>query len=91
MMYGENCVPMNEHECVAEVANLTDIMKKTNCIAADVLVMSRRINAHLFGIGNPTSEKASDAKCFRDELTNTNKVLLETAEELSRICCMLGV
>lgn len=92
MMYEKTCAPVPVGECIpVPVENLTDLMKETNRIAFDVLGMSRRINGHLFGIGNPGEEKKPEPKCFRDELTNANKTLLETAEELSRICCMLGV
>ena len=88
----KTCEPVNDCTCAPEaIESLTDLMKNTNMIATDVLKMTRRINAHLFGIGNPCCEKEADPKCFRDELVATRCELLATAEELSKICCMLGM
>ena len=75
----------------APVESLTDMVKETHCIATDVLAMTRRVNGHLFGIGNPCCEKEAESKCFRDELAAIRCELLATAEELSKICVMLGV
>lgn len=81
-----------EHTCAPDtIESLTNLMKETSRIASDVLVLSRRINGHLFGISNPCCEKEADPECFRDEVVKTKTELLATAEELSRICEMLGV
>lgn len=71
--------------------NLTDIVKDTSHIATDVLMMVRRINSHLFGLGNPCCEKEAEPKCFREQMVATRCELIATAEELSKIMCMLGV
>ncbi len=73
------------------MANMTDLMKEVSIMTVDALRMSRRINGHLFGIGNPIDEKEADPKCFRDELEKTRSGLVETIDELSKICSMLGV
>lgn len=70
---------------------LTEMMKSTSNIASDVLAMTYRIQEHLFGLCNPCCEKEASPKCFRDELVKTKCEILATAEELSRICSMLGV
>ena len=92
MNYG-NFEPVRDNECcVPEPSeSLTDLMKNTNAIAYDVLNMSRRISLHLFGVGHPCCEKEADPKCFHDELVATRCELVATAEELKKICCMLGV
>lgn len=92
MNYGTCNESKLENACCAEpMESLTDMMKSTNCIAQDALRMARRINAHLFGIGNPCCEKEAEPKCFRDELVATKCELLATVEELAKICAMLGV
>lgn len=73
------------------MASMTDLMREVSAMTADALGMSRRINLHLFGIGNPTCEKEENPKCFRDELEKTRSGLMATIEELSKICSMLGV
>lgn len=71
--------------------SMTDMMRETSAIAADVLNMVRRINAHLFGSENTCCEKEADPKCFKDELQKTRSEILATAEELSRMSNLLGV
>lgn len=72
--------------------SMTDLLRETSCIATDVLTMSRRINGHLFGVGNSAcEEKEADPRCFHDELLKQKSTLLRTAEELSKICSQLGV
>ncbi len=73
------------------MANMTDMIKEVSAMTADALAISRRINGHLFGVGNPLCEKEENPKCFRDELEKTRCELLATIEELSKICSMLGV
>lgn len=75
----------------APAEGLTEMMKEASIIAADVLAMSRRINACLFGIGNPCCEKEADPECFRDALAKTRCELMATAEELGKICVALGM
>lgn len=91
MNYGTCNEPNMESKCAEPIESLTDMMKGTHIVATDVLKMVRRLNSHLFGIGNPCCEKEADPKCFRDELIATRCELVATAEELSKICCMLGV
>ena len=78
--------------CVPEpIESLTGMMKTTCAIASDALNLTRRINDHLFGIGNHCCEKEANPKCFRDELAKTKCELLATVEELAKICDMLGI
>ena len=72
-------------------ASMTDMMREVSVMTADALCLSRKINGHLFGIGNPLCEKEADPKCFRDELEKTRCELMATIEELHKICAMLGV
>lgn len=91
-MYDTCCDPRDEMKCApVPMASMTDLMKEVSAMTADALSMSRRINGHLFGIGNPLCEKEADTKCFRDELEKTRSGLMATIEELSKICSMLGV
>jgi hypothetical protein len=66
-------------------------MHSTNCTATDILRMVHRINNHLFAIVNPCCEKEVEPNCFREELVATRCELLTAAEELSKICSLLGV
>ena len=92
MNYDTCCDPRGEAKCPSvPMANMTDMMREVNAMTADALVISRKINAHLFGIGNPLCEKEENPKCFRDELEKTRCELMATIEELSKICSMLGV
>lgn len=77
--------------CAEPLESLSDMMRSTGNIASDALSMARRINGHLFGIGNPCCEKEADPKCFRDDLAKTRCELLATVEELAKTCNMLGV
>ena len=70
---------------------LAEMMKATCSIASDALHLTRKINEHLFGIGNPCCEKEANPKCFREELVKTKCELLATVEELAKICALLGV
>ena len=70
---------------------LVEIMQNTRGMAIDILSMTRRINGHLFGIGNHCEEKEAEPKCFRDALVATRRELLATVEELHKICGMLGI
>lgn len=73
------------------MASMTDMVKEVRFMSTDALSISRQINCHLFGIGNPICEKEADPKCFRDELEKTRCELVATIEELHKICSMLGV
>ena len=83
--------PRGEEKCALPMASMTDMMRDVSMMAYDALSMSRKINAHLFGIGKPLCEKEADPKCFRDELEKTRCDLMATVEELSKICAMLGM
>lgn len=90
----ETCFGEAKTECACApepMESLTDMMKNTGDIASDVLRLTRRLNEHLFGIDNSCCEKEAEPKCFRDELVRTRCELLATAEELSKICVMLGM
>lgn len=93
MNYGTCNERIAEGTCApAQAEPLTETLKDTNRVAADVLAMSRRINAHLFGPEpNPCCEKQAEPKCFREELMSARGNLLETAKELSELCVRLGV
>lgn len=86
--------PDEEMKCTCApepFGSLTDLARSIGVITQDVLGMTRRINGHLFGLGNPCCEKETDPKCFHDELVKTKCELLATAEELSKLCSNLGV
>ena len=92
MNYDNCCDPRDEMKCATvPMASMTDLMREVSVMTTDALCISRRINGHLFGIGNPCCEKEADPKCFRDELEKARSELMATVEELSKICSMLGV
>lgn len=91
MNYNTCCDARGEEKSAVPMASMTDLMNEVSAMTADALSMSRRINSHLFGIGNPLCEKEDDPRCFRDELEKTRRGLLATIEDLSKICSMLGV
>lgn len=82
---------MGNVKATEPVESLTDMMKQTNIIAADVLAMARRINGHLFGNENQGCEKEAAPSCFREELARARQELLETAEELNKMSYLLGL
>ena len=71
--------------------SMTDMMRETSNIAADLLSMSRRINSHLFGQVNQCCEKEGEPTCFMEELKKTRGKLLEMAKELNELCCLFGM
>ena len=73
------------------IENLTATMQKTSAIASDIMRLSERLNAHLFGIGGKQRGEELEPKCFADELNKTCCTLLATAEELSKLCSALGL
>lgn len=86
--------PDEEMKCACApepTESLTDLARSISVITRDVLGMTRRINGHLFGLGNSGCEKETDPKCFHDELVKTKCELLATVEELSKLCVKLGV
>jgi hypothetical protein len=91
MNYNTCCESRGEEKASIPMESMTDLMRGVSAMTADALSMSRRINGHLFGIGNPLCEKDADPRCFRDELEKTRSGLVSTIEELSKICSMLGV
>ena len=92
MNYDTYFEPRGKMKCApVPMASMTDLMREVSAMTADALSMSRRINGHLFGIGNPLCEKEENPKCFRDELEKTRCELMATIEELHKICSMLGV
>ena len=91
MNYNTCCEPRGEEKVTMPMMSMTDLMNEVSDMTADALSMSRRINGHLFGIGNPLCEKEADPRCFRDELEKTRSGLMATIEELSKLCSVLGV
>ena len=82
-----------EKVCVpAPNGSMTDLLRENSCVATDILVMTSRINSHLFGIGNPANEeKEAEPRCFHDELLKQRNMLLASADELCKICARLGI
>lgn len=91
MNYNTCCDARGAEKIAVPMESMTDLMKEVSAMTADAMSLSRRINNHLFGIGNPLCEKEADPKCFRDELEKTRSGLVATIEDLSKICTMLGV
>ena len=78
-------------ECNVPRMTVTDLLRETSNISDDLLGATRRINLHLFGPQNEKGENRADPKCFRDELERIKYTLLEMAEELNKMCCLIGV
>ena len=91
IMNHDNCLSRCEVKCEVPMPSMTDTMREVSLMARDVLQMTRRINAHLFGNGNPLCDKEVDPSCFREELEKTRCELLATIEELHKISSMIGV
>lgn len=81
---GETCPPPME-------VSLTELMRNTSIVAADVLTMAERLNNHLFSLGNNIHGEKTEPKCFADELALTHQLLVATAEELSQMSVKLGL
>ena len=85
----ENMICAGEMNPISE--SLTDMMNTAACLSTDALLITQRINQHLFAKGELTNEDKSNPECFRDVLSFTVKRLSKLCEELSHITNMLGV
>lgn len=89
----ENMICCGEPKSVnsASEESLTKMLDEAASLATDALLVARRINHHLFGIGEPQNEEKCNPECFRDVLNCTGKRLSELNVELARITDRLGV
>ena len=87
-----NCKTVGEEGCCPPSGSMTDLLRENSCIANDVLLMTRKINGHLFGEGNTICEqKEVEPRCFHDELQKQKSTLMMTVEELAKICARIGL
>ena len=85
---GPGCAPGLPEE------NLTDVLRETRVMASDVLNMSRKIRSHLFGSREePCTEEAKpvDPSCFREEMGELRRKLMNACQEIAEICTKVGV
>ncbi len=89
----ENMICCGESKSVnsAPEESLTKMLDEAAGLATDALLVARKINHHLFGIGEPQNEEKCNPECFRDVLNYTGKRLSELCKELARITDRLGV
>ena len=87
----ENVMPCEGSE---EVRNqsMTEMVQEIKGIAADIVVIANRVNAHMFGknVAEIGSDNQKEATCLTDDIENIRGILLETAKILNDTCYKIG-
>ena len=73
------------------VETMTNVLHDVSSMTTDLLNMALRVNGHLFGKGCIPVDKETDPTCFEEELKAVRTELLALAEEMSKMCCLIGV
>lgn len=73
------------------VEPMTAVLHEVSAMTSDLLNMARRVNGHLFGKGCIPADKETDPACFEEELKAVRMELLALAEEMNKMCCLIGV
>ena len=81
--------PMEEK--IPNVEPLSAIMGRANNLSKEALLMAYRINAHLFGKGEPQNEESCEPRCYRDVMEMHTINLEKLCKELSQIMQYIGV
>lgn len=72
-------------------AALTAMMDVANNLSEECLHMARRLNEHMFGIGQPNGEPTGQPRCFRDLLSLQMGTLKKLRDELGQMLKEIGV
>ena len=87
----ENMIPCEGREAVRN-QSMTEKVQEIKGIAADIVVIANRVNAHMFGQNAPeiVSDNQKEATCLTDDIENIRSMLLETAKILNDTCYKIG-
>ncbi len=87
----ENMIPCEGREAERN-QSMTEIVREIKGIAADIVVIANRVNAHMFGQNVPEieSDNQKEATCLADDIGNIRRMLLETTKILNEMGYKLG-
>ena len=87
----ENMIPCEGREAVRN-QSMREMVQEIKGIAADVVVIANRVNAHMFGQNTPEigRDNQKEATCLTDDIENIRSLLLETAKILHDTCYKTG-
>lgn len=87
----ENVIPGEGREA-GRNQSMTEMVQEIKEIAADVVVIANRVNAHMFGQNTPEigSDNQKEATCLTDDIGNIRSMLLETTKILNEMGYKLG-
>ena len=83
--------PMEEETMSVDIPPLSAMTDKATNMVVEALTMAYRINQHLFGVCEPSNEKANEPKCYRDVLEMQMVALDKLNYELSKIMKGIGI
>ena len=87
----ENMIPCEGREAVRN-QSMTEMVQEIKGIAADIVVIANRVNAHMFGknVAEIGSDNQKEATCLNDDIGNIRSMLLETTKILNEMGYKLG-
>ena len=87
----ENMIQCEDREAVRNQA-MTEMVQEIKGIAADIVVIANRVNAHMFGknVAEIGSDNQKEATCLTDDIGNIRSMLLETTKILNEMGYKLG-
>ena len=87
----ENMIPCEGREAVRN-QSMTEMVQEIKGIAADIVVIANRVNAHMFGQNKQeiVSDNQKEVTCLTDDIGNIRSLLLETTKILNEMGYKLG-
>ena len=87
----ENVIPCEGREA-ARNQSMTEMVQEIKGIAADIVVIANRVNAHMFGQNTPEigSNNQKESTCLTDDIVNIRSMLLETTKILNETGYKIG-
>ena len=87
----EKVIPCEGREAVRN-QSMTEMVQEIKGIAADIVVIAKRVNAHMFGQNDTqlVSTNNKEVTCLTDDIGNIRDLLLETAKTLQDTCYKIG-
>lgn len=87
----ENMIPGEGRE-EGQDQPMTEMVQEIKGIAAEIVVIANRVNAHMFGKNSPQpgSSNKKEVTCLSDDIENIRSLLLETAKILNDTCYKIG-
>ena len=84
-------IPCEGREAVRN-QSMTEMVKEIKGIAADIVEIANRVNAHMFGnnVAEIGRDNQKEATCLTDDIGNIRRMLLETTKILNEMGYKLG-